>query len=148
MSIFPHVVAGAAVGSVMPNLPLAVTGGIISHIIVDLIPHWDPQSFRKTTIFQKLIYGVALFADLSVSLIFLWFVFQYPNLFWGGLLGALTDLENFLHLGWFEKIGIKIDSSTKKGGWQTQTGVIWGTFTQSVVIAASLLIIYFQGVRI
>ncbi len=50
-----HITTGAAlglaVGSIIPNpyiaIPVALVVGVVSHHILDMIPHTDPGSFRK-----------------------------------------------------------------------------------------------------
>lgn len=40
-----HVIIGAAAGLAMPNAPLAFVAGIVSHHLMDIVPHWDSGSF-------------------------------------------------------------------------------------------------------
>ena len=41
MIITPHLLLGAAIGSKFKQWPVIVVVSIISHFILDRIPHWD-----------------------------------------------------------------------------------------------------------
>lgn len=142
MSILPHVLTGAALGSFLPNVPLSLAGGVGSHIILDFLPHWDPHLSRKNPAWKKTLHGFLLFLDIGLSLIVLALVFNYPTAFWGGFLGGLTDLDCFLKLGWLKKLGIK--THVEGSNWQTPTNLFFGLFNQSMVAALSLFVLYWQ----
>jgi len=63
MILTPHFIVGAAIGAKTHNLGLIIILGILSHYILDFIPHWDYvnhgiKDFHKTKDFK------ALFPDL------------------------------------------------------------------------------------
>ncbi len=66
----PHVAVGAAIAAKIPNPYIAIPLALISHIVMDQVPHWNPHSYTeiKTTgkISNKTKY-LAL-ADVAVSL--------------------------------------------------------------------------------
>ena len=41
MIITPHMLVGAAIGSQSPNLWIAFCLGVVSHFLIDILPHWD-----------------------------------------------------------------------------------------------------------
>ena len=41
MIITPHLLVGAAIGAKTHNLGLIIILGLLSHLILDKIPHWD-----------------------------------------------------------------------------------------------------------
>ena len=47
MLITPHVATGVAVGSLLPSPLLALLAGVVSHFLLDMIPHWDPDPRRR-----------------------------------------------------------------------------------------------------
>src|SRR3989338_1463162 len=48
MILATHAIAGAALASMMPDRPgLAFIAGVISHFLLDTIPHWDYQLRSK-----------------------------------------------------------------------------------------------------
>lgn len=138
MTILPHVAAGAVLGSFLPNILTSIIGGAVSHIVVDMLPHWDP-TLKHLSNPKKLLYAGLLLLDLSLSLGLLVFLLPFPTMFWGGLFGGLVDLENFLHLHWLEKIGIKTHAA--KGTWQTQVSFWPGIISQAVFTGLMLVVI-------
>lgn len=143
MSICTHVAVGAAVGSFMPNAVLGGIAGFISHVLGDLIPHYDPPLVGKKRR-SKLVdiwYWMLLLIDFSLGLLILYFVKDYPQMVWGGLVGGLVDLDAFF----FQKlktVGIKIHD--EKSNWHKQTTAFRGLFNQGVLTLAALTIIYLQ----
>lgn len=47
MLITPHVLVGAAIGVSTSNPVLAFAGGLVSHFLMDIMPHFDPGTFHK-----------------------------------------------------------------------------------------------------
>lgn len=59
MVLTPHLIVGAAIGARIQSLGLIVILGILSHFILDKLPHWDYSNngisnFRKTRNFKAL----------------------------------------------------------------------------------------------
>lgn len=135
MTILPHVAFGAAVGSLIPNPYLASGAGFISHFVLDFIPHWDPN-LRNLSKRRKIFYGMLFLIDLCLSVTLLWFLKDYKNIFFAGLIGALVDLENFYHF-------IPIHDS-RKTFWHRRTTPLWGLFNQSWVTGFSLLFLIYS----
>ncbi|MFH1671439.1 MAG: hypothetical protein ABH889_01520 [Candidatus Portnoybacteria bacterium] len=77
MVITPHMLVGAAVGIHSNNIGMAFLFGLISHYIVDLLPHWeymDQISISSKKDFLK------IFLDFIIgSLIVLILVWDYPG---------------------------------------------------------------------
>lgn len=138
MSTLPHVLVGASVGSFLPN-PIAATGaGFLSHFILDYIPHWDPPVFPKKPIWQRIVNPVLLAIDISLSLLLLSLLTKYPNMFWGGLVGGLVDLDNVFHF--LKGMGIKIhDVGSKR---HHSTTFLIGISMQAIVTLVGLIFIY------
>lgn len=47
MTITPHLLTGAALGSIASNYPLAILMGLFSHFILDAVPHLDPGTLHN-----------------------------------------------------------------------------------------------------
>jgi len=63
MIFSPHIVVGAVIGAKIHNLGLIIILGLLTHFIMDKIPHWDylwpgVKNFKKTKNFN------GLFSDL------------------------------------------------------------------------------------
>lgn len=150
MTTIPHVITGAAIGSLSPNLTVAITGGFFSHFVLDFIPHWDPlfnkrypNRFKKS----KLLFYFLLVVDLGVSVVILILVFPYPNLFLGAIAGTLPDLDNLLQYKFkqfplLSKIGITIHGGNNF--WHRNTTFIKAVFTQGIVTIIGLMILYLK----
>jgi len=60
MIFTPHIVVGAVIGAKTHNLGLIIIFGLLSHFILDMIPHWDYHNegiinYRKIKDFRALI---------------------------------------------------------------------------------------------
>lgn len=151
MSFFPHVVVGAVVGSVSPNLGVALAGGLLSHFILDYIPHWDPVVNGKIPQGRKLIYGALLLIDVFLSLAVLILVFPYPKMFWASVAAAVIDIDNFLQyqdkfypklFPVLSKVGFTAHQPGSK--WHKMTNIWLGLFNQGWVTALGLGLLYWQ----
>jgi len=103
MPITPHMLVGAAIGTHSPGLLIAFCLGLISHYLLDALPHWDyfpkdyfhkikitrPEHFKKIGL--DFILGVMIVSILT---------FAYPQKFLilAGILGALLpDFLQFIY---------------------------------------------------
>jgi hypothetical protein len=75
MVLTPHLLAGAVIGAKTHNLGLIIILGLLSHLILDRIPHWDyPNSgisnFKDHRNFKNLIIDILkIVADGVIGLI-------------------------------------------------------------------------------
>ena len=82
MILIPHIMVGAAIGAKTQNLGLIVILGILSHFILDKIPHWDYRcraikNFRKDRNFKALFFDFLKIAidgliGLSIAFLIIW----------------------------------------------------------------------------
>ena len=98
MSILPHTVFGAVIGSFFTSPVLAGTAGFFSHYVLDAIPHFDPDMRGIVKYSQLELLGIkaVVFVDIGLSLLLLIFFYQFPSLFWGAVLAVLVDVDNFM----------------------------------------------------
>lgn len=100
MILTTHVIAGAALAAAMPNRPLlAFATGVVSHFLLDAIPHWDYKlrSSRKdenNPLNDNIVMGrdfqldlIKISGDAFFGLTLSWFFFRS---FFTGPLGLLT----------------------------------------------------------
>ena len=91
-----HIIVGSAAGSLTGNPGLAFLYGLISHHIIDAIPHIDPGSYIKEKYWKYPKVLVTIGVDLLVGLIiFVWLWKQRefsPVIFWGALGGVISDI--------------------------------------------------------
>ena len=43
----PHVAVGAAIAAKIPNPYIAIPLALVSHLIMDQVPHWNPHSYTE-----------------------------------------------------------------------------------------------------
>jgi len=73
MILSPHIVVGATIGAKTQNLGLIVILGLLTHLILDKIPHWDYdikkdiKNFRENKSFKALF---LLFLKMGIDIIF------------------------------------------------------------------------------
>jgi hypothetical protein len=82
MIITPHLILGAAIGAKIKHLGWIIILGIISHLILDRIPHWDYGSramrkFRQKKSYKALlVFFLKLIVDgligLTIVLLVVW----------------------------------------------------------------------------
>lgn len=90
MTTASHAAAGALVGGLLGHPLLGFVGGLLSHVIMDVVPHYDLPRWEVDAV---------LTVAVSVTLIAL--SGADPAVTWGLVGGALPDLENLvMKLGW------------------------------------------------
>lgn len=86
MTVFTHFAAGALVGSFAPGAITASVLGLASHVILDMIPHYDFESVTLEIVLGLVVLGILIGFDscsLTVCL--------------GGVFGVIPDIENLLY---------------------------------------------------
>lgn len=107
MLLTVHVFVGAAAGIASQQPAVGFLAGVVSHHIMDMVPHWDPASWhfpKKDFTLTRRDYSVAA-ADLIVAFLaaiwLIWFI-DLPRLqllaFWGLVGGVLPDLVHHIPL--------------------------------------------------
>lgn len=151
MTIFPHTIVGAVVGSISPNVIVAIFGGAASHIVLDFIPHWEPKltkgKFSDKPLIKRVVILSLVAVDIWLSIVLLWLMRDYPLMVVGGVCGAALDIDNFLQFKFKEfpllsRIGIRVHNEGSK--WHGKASFIPGMTTQLSVAIAGLLAIYLQ----
>lgn len=99
MIITPHLLIGAAIGAKVKNIGWIIILGIISHIILDKIPHWDYgeklEKFPHDKFFAKnlMILFSKMTLDGFVGLIILAMIIWQKNIFaWRELIYILIGI--------------------------------------------------------
>lgn len=97
-----HVIIGAAAGLAMPNAPLAFVAGVVSHHLMDMVPHWDSGSFYYPKKEAPAPSGRDLLIAIVDCVIAVWVVVQLlqlpalpyeaRNMLWGAVGGIVPDL--------------------------------------------------------
>jgi hypothetical protein len=63
-----HVLSGAVIGALAPDLPAALTRGFVSHFVLDAVPHWgcEPEDMLRVAVPDGLI-GLAAIAFVGTA---------------------------------------------------------------------------------
>lgn len=141
-----HALTGASIACAFPNPVIYVPSSLVSHYILDAIPHYDLGSTIKNYKKNKktslcLAFFDVLFAFFAI-MIFGFLTKQKFNFYFGAFLGILPDLieaplnffnKKYKFLIIFNKFHGKYHHNSKK----MTTGII----TQIITIALAILII-------
>lgn len=92
-----HLLTGAMLGATLPNTAAVVIVSILSHYVLDALPHIDPDTFRndKTQPYSRT--QIAVFAIDAISVLTFLFLFfnyrqQWLPIIIGSLAAQLPDL--------------------------------------------------------
>lgn len=101
MRAINHTVTGALIGAVIGNPVLALPAALLSHVVLDMIPHSGDIKGGHTGIWFKLelLVDAALSAAFLLSLALLQ-LSDWPILIACGILGAAPDLLWFPYWVW------------------------------------------------
>lgn len=134
-----HLILGAAIASKVPNPILASVLAISSHILLDIVPHWDTgTNWRKRSIKKTILYtGIDLGLGTAVSLALFGKSTPLPYLLFIMFLSTLPDwLEAPYFFGFkvfpFSNI-YKIQHALHK-----KKQLPWGLITQIAFLAVLL----------
>ena len=85
MTVVTHMAVGAAVGTVTDNAAGAALLGLVSHVPLDVLPHYEFEKMWLEVVVVLGVFGAMLAAGLGTS-----------GIFWGALGATLPDVENLL----------------------------------------------------
>jgi len=101
MTIVPHALAGAAIATFTDNAWVAFLLGVLSHLVLDFIPHIEPGTFftdpEQDKHWPRWVYGIILGEFVFLLIFLFWFGLNHDPaktqiVFWGGLGGLAIDL--------------------------------------------------------
>ena len=126
-----HLVTGAAVGMLTGNPVRAFMYGLLSHVLLDAIPHHDHRKVRNCIL--DIAVGTVLFA-----LVFFYWRHNQAML-WGAVGGVIPDLE--IPLYYFGLIRRRFFPS--HNGWSPHTGAapVRGALIQMIFIIVGVWVL-------
>ena len=86
MILTPHLLIGAAIGAKTHNLGLIIILGLLSHLVLDRIPHWDYSNpgisnFKKTKDLKRFIFDLLkIVIDGVIGIIIVFLLIQKVDL--------------------------------------------------------------------
>lgn len=110
MCLFTHIAAGALAGAVAPNVYVAPFFGLGSHILLDVLPHYDFDSMKVEFALAAAVIAALAIGGTVTTAVFLGVVFamlpDFENLLWK--LGRITDEQKIFpgHVGFIPHGGV------------------------------------------
>ncbi len=135
-----HMLTGALIGQLAPTPARAVVGGLLSHLVLDVLPHAEGKTFKSEPVSghgaDLLEAGLEFIAGI---VILGWLIgschgFRPLYLGWGTFAALLPDLIN-LPIELF--FGITILHSRRLHWTVTRRHAVWGILTQVAVVVAA-----------
>ena len=157
MTFTTHIFVGAAIGSLMPNPWLAFLAGLVTHHLLDLIPHIDEGTYIDKKGFRQKKFGpVAIVAleTIIASAMLAYVIWQSQPDQWlkltaGALGGTLADLAHNVPFwsGYLKKKPVfkqwfwlhdKMHGRLYRSQW------LIGVVSQGAIIVLALLVLVYQ----
>lgn len=151
MTITAHILAGGAIAASVPNPYIGIPLAIVSHHIMDIIPHWDEGwGWREKPKFR--LFAESFF-DLCLGLLLGYAIFVQPGIF-----GLKTNLIYFLILSFFSIAADLLEAPYLFLNWkfppfstiyyiqhqlQGKAKLPWGILTQVATVAGIVLFLKF-----
>lgn len=143
MTITAHALVGGAIAAAVPNPILGFSLALLSHPLLDLVPHWDEGWGWRTK--GKLRLFAECFLDLGVGLLLTYYLFGSVPLWYllfailGSILPDLLEAP-YLLLGWkfkpfcwFYKMQHHL---------QGKVVLPWGILTQVLTVAMIIFVLH------
>lgn len=137
MTILSHAMAGAVVGSYTNSIPFAIAGGVVSHFILDSIPHHDIQLGRDVlkSLPGKFWLSFTIFGFIALG--FFWNT--KPTVLLAATAAVLVDVENLVHL--LTGIGIPIH---RAGFFHRKASFVRGFATETLIVIICAVLLYLR----
>ena len=151
MLLTPHALVGGAIGASTDNLLYIIVLAILSHFVLDAVPHFDWGTWHNNKNFELETKDYLLVAgDIALLLIFTYFLWDNikanPNIAVGGFFAILVDLIDNVPFwkDYVRKLPVfsqmhslhrKIHFELKMKNWY------WGVLTQIVIIIMAVIVI-------
>ncbi|GMR19015.1 MAG: hypothetical protein BMS9Abin34_139 [Patescibacteria group bacterium] len=157
MLLTPHVAAGVAIASVVPDPRLAIPLAFLSHFVLDAVPHWDDVGLgrlehRLERVSSRTFRAILLDALLALSFVLISVYWAMPDygaavtVLFTALAAALPDLY-YLPLVFFGKRWgwvmwvVRLQSRVQTNAKASKTS---GLLSQTALVAACLLVVLWQ----
>ena len=140
MVIVPHMLAGAAIGAHSPNVWAAFCFGLVSHYLLDSLPHWDYLDSPKISKFKHL---VKIFIDFIIAIIIVLIVaWPLKIIIIFGIMGALLpDFIEFLYINYKIKLLRPLSLFHHKVHYYKKIPFLKGSIFQVIIIAISIIML-------
>ena len=140
MTATGHAVIGTVIAASIPNPFIAIPIAVVSHIVADLFPHWDPGTNRTKKSHREFLSGgvIDVLASFIITFLLVIFIFPQTNLFyayiivfaaqffdWASAPFLFFKIENPPIFEWFYKFQKTFDNRLDKP---------WGVIGQVIIL--------------
>jgi len=147
MLITPHLLAGAAIGSLFSQMPAVVIIALLSHYSLDYLPHLDQGSLNFSERKKYFWAGIDFLAGLMILGCLFWqHRLGQATIYWGAAVAILPDLldnlpffSDWLHHYWPFGLIFRFHEWLQEPGKRYQ--FTWGIISQLLVVGISLWIL-------
>jgi hypothetical protein len=152
MILLVHLLFGAAIGSVIKNIPLAVALAFLSHYLLDLLPHieYGEDSFAyienkgKKQLHKMLPDILKIIFDLSSGILLIWiFSREQPAIYICAFFALLPDgftVLNYIMPNKFLELNYKLHQKIHFLK-HKKISVFWRIVTQVAVVIISIILL-------
>ncbi|MBI3342191.1 hypothetical protein HY024_03650 [Candidatus Curtissbacteria bacterium] len=136
MTATAHALIGAAIASKIPNPYISIPLAIISHIALDLVPHWDASTNRRSKSIMRLRLEATFDVLLGFSLAYLLFWNRADPAYTFAVIVAaqLPDWLQAPHVMYGNKFPLFYWAYWVSHNTQTKMQLPWGLVTQIVTV--------------
>lgn len=119
MLITSHIAVGSAIGKVLDSTILVVILSIVSHYVLDMLPHYDSgvrHGNPKGGIVFDFWDWLLVASDIIIGLSLIYFAFRYTdkvNVIWGGLATFAVDFFDKIFFVSFKGGKLSLDLTRK-----------------------------------
>lgn len=143
MTATSHAIIGAVIAAKIGNPALAIPLAVASHVAMDLVPHWDPGTHRRTKSRFRFFIESASDGILGLTLSYSIIVFLFPstNYLYALLIMFFATLPDWLHAP-YTILGIEQFKWAYDFGHLTNKKLDkpWGVVTQMVAVIIIVLL--------
>lgn len=144
MVITPHLLAGAVIGAHSPNVWAAFCFGLISHYLLDALPHWEYLDNLKMNGKLKMFAKISLDFIIGVIIIFA-LIWDYPQklIIISALIGSLLpDALEFFYANFKMKWLKFFHDFHNKIHYYKKVSFLKGSISQVVIIGISIILLF------
>ncbi|MFH0805906.1 MAG: hypothetical protein ABIG88_01600 [Patescibacteria group bacterium] len=143
MVIIPHMLAGVAIGAHSPNVWAAFCFGLLSHYLLDSLPHWEYLDSLKVSKFSQLIKIFIDFIIGSIIIVFLFLSSSFNIIIISGIIGALLpDFIEFLYVNFKIKLFRPLSIFHHKIHYYKKVSFLKGSISQTIIVIISVILLY------
>ncbi|MBU1177409.1 hypothetical protein KKH96_03125 [Patescibacteria group bacterium] len=143
MVIIPHMLAGATIGAHSPNVWAAFCFGLLSHYLLDSLPHWEYLDSLKVSKFSQLIKIFIDFIIGSIIIVFLFLSSSFNIIIISGIIGALLpDFIEFLYVNFKIKLFRPLSIFHHKIHYYKKVSFLKGSISQTIIVIISVILLY------